>query len=87
MFKNWLKHIFVVTAYVWEAALCSTLPIADENAATDSSVTTVSSSFQPQFLRRMRNFEATGVANFVSGRCLPFLSCTIDFDEIFANAG
>ena len=23
LFKNWLKHIFVLTAYVWEAAPCS----------------------------------------------------------------
>ena len=44
LFKNWLKHIFVLTAYVWEAAPCSTLPSADENAMTESAVTTVSSS-------------------------------------------
>ena len=44
LFKNWLKHIFVLTAYVWEAAPCSTLPTADENAMTESAVTTVSSS-------------------------------------------
>ena len=44
VFKNWLKHIFVLTAFVWEAALCSTLPTADENAVTESAVTTLSSS-------------------------------------------
>ena len=32
LFKNWLKYIFILTAYVWEAAPCSTLPTADENA-------------------------------------------------------
>ena len=36
--------MFVLTAYVWEAAPCSTLPTADENAVTESAVTTVSSS-------------------------------------------
>jgi len=44
LFKNWLKHIFVLTGYVWEAASCSTLPTEDENAVTESAVTTVSSS-------------------------------------------
>ena len=38
--KHWLKHIFVLTAYVWEAAPCSALPTADENAVTESTVTT-----------------------------------------------
>ncbi len=49
--KNWLKvkHIFVLIAYVWEAAPCSTLPAADENTVTESAVTTS----QPQFLRRI----------------------------------
>ena len=52
LFKNWLKHIFVLTAYVWEAAPCSTLPTADENAVTESAVTTVSSSlFQSATVR------------------------------------
>ena len=36
--------MFDLTAYVWEAALCSTLPTADENAVTESIVTIVSSS-------------------------------------------
>ena len=40
LFKNWLKHIFVLTAYVWETAPCSALPSADENAVTESTVTT-----------------------------------------------
>ena len=44
LFKNWLKHIFVLTACMWEAAPCRTLPTADENAVTESAVTTVSSS-------------------------------------------
>ena len=44
LIKNWLKHVFDLTAYVWEAAPCSTLPTADENAVTESAVTTVSSS-------------------------------------------
>ena len=48
LFKNWLKHIFVLTAYVWEAAPCSSLPTADENAVTESAVTTVSSSLGKQ---------------------------------------
>ena len=41
LFKNWLKvkHIFVLTAYVGEAAPCSTLPTADENAVTESAAT------------------------------------------------
>ena len=30
---------------MWEAAPCSSLPTADENAATESAVTTVSSSW------------------------------------------
>ena len=48
LYKNWLKHIFARTAFVWEAAPFSTLPTADENAVTESAVTTVSSSlFQP----------------------------------------
>ena len=28
--------MFALTAYVWEAAPCSTLPTADENAVTES---------------------------------------------------
>ena len=44
VFKNWLKHISALTAYVWGAAPCSSLPTADENAVTESTVTTVSSS-------------------------------------------
>jgi len=44
LFKNWLKHIFVLTACVWEAASCSTLPTANDNTETKSAVTTVSSS-------------------------------------------
>jgi len=48
LFKNWLKHIFVLTTYVWEAAPCSSLPTADENALTESAVTTVSSSLGKQ---------------------------------------
>ena len=44
IFKNWLKRISALTAYVWGAAPCSTLPTADENAVTESAVTTVSSS-------------------------------------------
>ena len=47
VFKNWLKHISALTAYVmyvWGAAPCSALPTADENAVTESAVTTVSSS-------------------------------------------
>ena len=47
-FKSWLKHIFVLTApmwdWDWEATPCSTLPIADENAVTEFAVTAVSSS-------------------------------------------
>ena len=44
IFKYWLKRISALTAYVWRAALCSSLPTADENAVTESAVTTVSSS-------------------------------------------
>ena len=44
IFKNWLKHISAMTAYVWGGAPCSTLPTADVNAVTESAVTTVSSS-------------------------------------------
>ena len=46
LFKNWLKHIFALTAYVWEAApfTSSTLPTADESAVTESVVTTAVSS-------------------------------------------
>ena len=33
--------MFDLTAYVWEAAPCSTLPTADENAVTESTATTV----------------------------------------------
>ena len=44
VFKNWLKRISTLTAYVWGTAPCSTLPSADENAVTESTVTTVSSS-------------------------------------------
>ena len=52
LFKNWLKHNFVLTAYVWEAAPCSILPTADENAVTESAVTTVSSNlFQSATVR------------------------------------
>ena len=44
IFKNWLKRISqALTAYVRGAAPCSTLPTADENAVTESAVTTVSS--------------------------------------------
>ena len=43
IFKNWLKHISAMTANVWGGAPCSTLPTADENAVTESTVTTVSS--------------------------------------------
>ena len=43
--KNWLNRISqALTAYVWGAAPCSSLPTADENAVTESAVTTVSSS-------------------------------------------
>ena len=38
------KHMSALTAYVWGAAPCSSLPTADENAVTDFAVTTVSSS-------------------------------------------
>ena len=48
VFKNWLKCISALTAYGGGggggAAPCSTLPTADENAVTESAVTTVSSS-------------------------------------------
>ena len=67
--------MFDLTAYVWEAAPCSILPTADENAVTESTVTTVSFSlFQSatvltknELLYCCLEFEATGVANFVSG--------------------
>ena len=39
IFKNWLKCISALTAYVWGAAPCSALPTADENAVTESAVT------------------------------------------------
>ena len=35
------KNIFALAAYAWEAAPCSTLPTADENAVTESAVTTL----------------------------------------------
>ena len=47
VFKNWLKCVSALTAYVtyvWGAAPWSALPTADENAVTESIVTTVSSS-------------------------------------------
>ena len=58
--KNWLKHIFVLTAYVWKAAPCSALPTADENAVTESAVTNClpACSSQPQFLQRMSSCTA-----------------------------
>ena len=31
IFKNWLKRVSALTAYVWGAAPCSALPTADEN--------------------------------------------------------
>ena len=34
VFKNWLKRISALTAYVWGAAPCSALPTADESAVT-----------------------------------------------------
>ena len=65
---------------MWGAAPCSTLPTADENAVTESAVTTVSSSglFQSatvltknEFLILLGlavwNLQATRVSNFVSG--------------------
>ena len=49
--------MFDLTAYVWEAAPCSTLPTADENAVTESTVTTVSSSlFQSATVLRKNEF-------------------------------
>ena len=47
IFKNWLKRISALTAYVWGAAPCSALPTADQNAVTETAVTTVSSSLFP----------------------------------------
>ena len=44
IFKNCLKRISALTANVWGATPCSALPTADENAVTESAVTTVSSS-------------------------------------------
>ena len=44
IFKNCLKRISALTAYVWGAAPCSALPTADESAVTESAVATVSSS-------------------------------------------
>ena len=44
IFKNWLKRISALTAYVLGTAPCSALSTADENAVTESAVTTVSSS-------------------------------------------
>ena len=77
---NWLKCISALTAYVWGAAPCSTLPTADENAVTESTVTTVSSSlFQSAtvltknefffILLRLAvwNLQASRVSNFLSG--------------------
>ena len=56
-FKNWLKHIFVLTASVWdwEAAPCSTLPTADEKAVTEFAVTTMSSSLFQSATVLMKN--------------------------------
>ena len=67
LFKNWLKNIFVLTAYVWEAAPCSTLPTADENAVTESVVTTVSSSLFQSATVLMKN---------------EFLYCSVSLSEI-----
>ena len=36
IFKNQLKCISALTAYVWGATPCSALPTADENAVTES---------------------------------------------------
>ena len=57
VFKNWLKCISALTAYVWGAAPCSysTLPTADENAMTESTVTTVSSSLFQSATVLMKN--------------------------------
>ena len=62
---------------MWGAAPCSTLPTADENAVTESTVTTVSSSlFQSALVLTKNlillslavwNLQATGVSNFLSG--------------------
>ena len=44
LFKNGLKLTkkkLILTAYVWEVDPCSTLPTADENAVTESVVTSV----------------------------------------------
>ena len=49
VFKNWLKHISALTAYVRGAAPCSTLPTADENAVTESTV--LFGIFKPQDFR------------------------------------
>ena len=78
VFKNWLKRISALTAYVWGAGPCSTLPTADENAVTESTVTTVSSSlFQSATVLTKNEFlycsvllsgnlQATRVSNFLS---------------------
>ena len=68
IFKNWLKRISALTAHVCGAAPCSALPTADENAVTESTVTTISSSL---FLRiklslAVWNLQATRVSNFLS---------------------
>ena len=77
IFKNWLKRISALTAYVCGAAPCSALPTADENAVTESAVTTVSSSLFPVGSYEERvlillslafwNLQATRVLNFLSG--------------------
>ena len=59
---------------MWGAVPCTALPTADENAVTESAVTTVSSSlFQPatvltknELSLAVRNLQATRVSNFLS---------------------
>ena len=61
VFKNLAKtHFFLPTAYVWEAAPCSPLPTADENAVQNFlwPPCLPACSSQPQFLQRTCSYDA-----------------------------
>ena len=55
---------------VWDAASCSTLPTADENAVTESAVTTLSSSLFQSATVLTKN---------------QFLCSSVDDDEVMLN--
>ena len=96
LFKNWLKHIFVPTACMWEAASplynsahcrweCSDRICCDHRVF--QLVPVSHSSYKERVLVLLSpavwNFEATGVANFVSGDGV--VRITISAENIIAE--